>query len=83
MLTKSLAKAWAPRISVNTVAPGFIPFADQSEDKYPAYRALVGDTPFGRVGEGWEVADTVVYFLECPSFITGQLLAVDGGLSLR
>lgn len=80
MLTRSLAKAWAPTLSVNTVAPGFIPFDEPPDARR---RGLVADTPFQRVGEGWEVADAVLYFLEAPKFITGQLLAVDGGLSLR
>jgi len=78
MLTKALAKAWAPKIAVNTVAPGVIPFGktDARIDR------LIAKTPACRAGQGAEVADAVVYFMRAPQFITGQLLAVDGGLSL-
>ena len=78
MLTQSLAKAWAPNIAVNSVAPGVIPF-DKSDARI---QRLVARTPAGRAGEGAEVADAVAYFLRAPLFITGQVLAVDGGLSL-
>ena len=78
MLTRSLAKAWAPKIAVNSVAPGVIPFGKTDEH----IERLVERTPAGRAGEASEVADAVVYFMSAPVFITGQLLAVDGGLSL-
>ena len=79
MLTRSLAKAWAPKISVNSVAPGVIPFekTDQRIDR------LISATPAGRAGTGDEVADAVLYFLRSTTFVTGQVLAVDGGLSQR
>lgn len=79
MLTKTLSKALAPRITVNTVAPGVIPFGE-SDDRI---ESMIRATPMQRAGKGSEVADAVVYFLTCPDFITGQLLAVTGGLELR
>jgi len=79
MLTKALAKAWAPGITVNSVAPGVIPFADIDERG----KAMIRNTPAQRGGTPAEVADAVVYFLNATNFITGQLIAVDGGLSLR
>jgi 3-oxoacyl-[acyl-carrier protein] reductase/pteridine reductase len=79
MLTRALAKAWAPRISVNTVAPGVIPFEDIDERG----RRMIAATPAGRGGTPDEVAAAVAYFLKASSFVTGQLLAVDGGLSQR
>jgi len=79
MLTKALAKAWAPEITVNSVAPGVIPFADIDERG----KEMIRNTPAGRGGTPAEVADAVVYFLSASNFITGQLIAVDGGLSLR
>jgi NAD(P)-dependent dehydrogenase (short-subunit alcohol dehydrogenase family) len=79
MLTRALAKAWAPKISVNSVAPGVIPF-DAVDDRI---RGLVAATPAGRAGTGEEVAEAVLYFLQSTRFVTGQLLAVDGGLSQR
>ena len=79
MLTRALAKAWAPKISVNSVAPGVIPFGvvDARIEKF------VAATPAGRAGTGDEVAEAVLYFLNCTRFVTGQLVAVDGGLSQR
>jgi len=79
MLTRALAKALAPEITVNSVAPGVIPFGDLDETS----RNMVRDTPAGRAGSADEVADAVIYFLTASEFVTGQLLAVDGGLSLR
>jgi 3-oxoacyl-[acyl-carrier protein] reductase/pteridine reductase len=79
MLTRALAKAWAPRISVNTVAPGVIPFDDIDERG----RRMIAATPAGRGGTPDEVAAAVAYFLQSSTFVTGQLLAVDGGLSQR
>jgi NAD(P)-dependent dehydrogenase (short-subunit alcohol dehydrogenase family) len=79
MLTKALAKAWAPQIAVNSVAPGVIPFADIDERG----KRLVEMTPARRGGTPDEIADAVVYFLRASNFVTGQVLAVDGGLSLK
>ena len=78
-LTRSLAKAFAPSITVNTVAPGVIPFGDLDDES----QAMVRATPAGRAGTAEEIAGAVVYFLRASNFITGQLLAVDGGLSQR
>jgi 3-oxoacyl-[acyl-carrier protein] reductase/pteridine reductase len=79
MLTRALAKAWAPKISVNTVAPGVIPF-DQIDERIEQFIAA---TPAGRAGTGDEVAEAVLFFMKSTKFITGQLVAVDGGLSQR
>ncbi|MDE3196224.1 MAG: SDR family oxidoreductase [Acidobacteriota bacterium] len=77
MLTRALAKAWAPKISVNSVAPGVIPF-----DKVdPRIEKLIALTPAKRQGHGEEVAEAVLSFLKSSRFVTGQLVAVDGGLS--
>jgi 3-oxoacyl-[acyl-carrier protein] reductase/pteridine reductase len=79
MLTRALAKAFAPEITVNSVAPGVIPFEDIDERG----RKMIAVTPARRGGTPAEVADAVVYFLEASNFVTGQTLAVDGGLSQR
>jgi NAD(P)-dependent dehydrogenase (short-subunit alcohol dehydrogenase family) len=79
MMTRALAKAWAPKISVNTVAPGVIPFGEYDE----RIERLVAATPAGRAGTPEEVADAVMYFLTATNFVTGQMIAVDGGLSQR
>jgi NAD(P)-dependent dehydrogenase (short-subunit alcohol dehydrogenase family) len=79
MLTKALAKAWAPAITVNSVAPGVILFGDPDPRQVP----MIAASPVPRAGTGEEIADAVSYFLSAPGFITGQIMAVDGGLSLR
>jgi 3-oxoacyl-[acyl-carrier protein] reductase/pteridine reductase len=79
MLTRALAKAWAPDISVNSVAPGVIPFGDIDERG----QRMIQATPARRGGTAAEIAEAVAFFLTAPHFITGQVMAVDGGLSLR
>ena len=79
MMTQALAKALAPSITVNSVAPGVIPFGDLDERA----QEMVRMTPAGRTGTADEIADAVVFFLTSNSFITGELIAVDGGLRLR
>jgi len=79
MLTRALAKAFAPEITVNSVAPGVIPFPDIDERG----RRMIEATPARRGGTPAEVADAVVYFLEASNFVTGQTLAIDGGLSQK
>ena len=80
MLTKGLAKALAPDISVNSVAPGVIHFGDEMPAEI---EHLVRITPMRRHGTGKEVAELVRHLLEGPAFVTGQVVAVDGGLSLK
>lgn len=79
MLTRALAKAWAPRISVNSVAPGVIPFGEPDD----RVKKLIAATPACRPGTPEEIADAVMYFLTATNFVTGQLIAVDGGLSQK
>jgi 3-oxoacyl-[acyl-carrier protein] reductase/pteridine reductase len=78
MLSKTMAKAWAPEISVNCIAPGMIVQVDVDE----AYEHLARKTPMQRNGTAHDVAAAAVFFATAPHFITGQLLAVDGGLGL-
>jgi len=79
MLTRALAKAFAPDITVNSVAPGVIPFGE-TDDRT---KRLIARTPAGRAGTADEIADAVLYFLSASNFVTGQILAIDGGLSQR
>src|SRR4029453_3860784 len=79
MLTRALAKAWAPQISVNSVAPGVIPFEDIDERG----KRMIEATPAKRGGTPAEIADAVLYFLKASEFVTGQVLPVEGGLSQR
>ena len=79
MLTKALAKAFAPKITVNSVAPGVIPYGPTDE----RVDAMIRATPAQRAGTGDEIADAVVFFLTASNFVTGQIMAIDGGLNLR
>jgi NAD(P)-dependent dehydrogenase (short-subunit alcohol dehydrogenase family) len=78
MLTQTMAKAWAPEISVNCVAPGMIVNGEVD----PAYEHFAQKTPMQRNGTPEDVAEAVLFFAQGPHFITGQVLAVDGGLGL-
>ncbi len=81
MLTQALAKALAPNITVNSVAPGVIPFSD-AEQSRPDVQPMIQRTPLRRAGDPEAIADAVVFFLSASDFITGQTLPVDGGLGL-
>jgi NAD(P)-dependent dehydrogenase (short-subunit alcohol dehydrogenase family) len=78
MLSKTMAKAWAPEISVNCVAPGMIVQGEVDQ----AYEHFARKTPMQRNGTAEDVAAAARFFATAPHFITGQLLAVDGGLGL-
>src|ERR1700686_1509829 len=80
MLTKVMAKALAPEIAVNAVAPGMIDLGEKSAAAF--MRRMAKQTPMRRNGRGDEIADAVLFFATAPHFITGQILAVDGGLGL-
>lgn len=79
MLSQTMAKAWAPEISVNCVAPGMIVHGETAE---AGYQHFAEKTPMKRNGRVEDVAAAVMFFATAPHFITGQLLAVDGGLAL-
>ena len=81
-LTRALAKELGPSNSrVNCVAPGVIDTAMNSHLTPEELAALGEEAPLGRVGKGTEVAQAI-YFLasDRASFITGQVLSVDGGM---
>jgi len=78
MLSQTMAKAWAPEISVNCVAPGMIVQGEVNA----AYEHFAQKTPMQRNGSAEDVAAAVLFFATGPHFITGQLMAVDGGLGL-
>jgi len=83
MLTQALAKALAPAVRVNCICPGTIltPSETQGEDDDVA--SLVDKVPLGRLGEAQEIADTVVFLIGGPGFISGAILPVDGAQRLR
>jgi NAD(P)-dependent dehydrogenase (short-subunit alcohol dehydrogenase family) len=79
MLSEVMAKAFAPEVAVNCVAPGWIDQNDKGEEMAAHYAAK---TPMRRNGTADDIADAVLFFAAHASFVTGQTLVVDGGLSL-
>ena len=79
MLTQAMAKAFAPHVSVNCVAPGWIEMDPQPSEQSARFAAK---TPMQRNGAAEDIAAAVLFFAAGPHFITGQILSVDGGLGL-
>ena len=81
MLTRVLARALAPAVTVNAIAPGTVLVPDGFD---AAQRErLVRDTPLGRLGTPEDAVAALLYLLEGGDFVTGEVLAVDGGRILR
>ena len=80
MLTKVMAKALAPDISVNAIAPGMIDLGERSAAAF--MKRMAAQTPMQRNGLADDIAAAVLFFATAPQFITGQILSVDGGLGL-
>ncbi|HVB99286.1 MAG TPA: SDR family NAD(P)-dependent oxidoreductase [Candidatus Dormibacteraeota bacterium] len=76
MMTRCLARALGPEITVNSVAPGKIQFPGEEIDQ-----AYVRRTPLAKVGTGEDIAETVLFLVQA-EFITGQVILVDGGRML-
>ncbi|WP_028115404.1 pteridine reductase [Ferrimonas senticii] len=81
MMTKSLALELAPKVRVNGVSPGAILWPEQaiSAEKQ---QALLAEVPLGRLGELDDIAKTVLFLAVDAPYISGQIIAVDGGRSL-
>ncbi len=79
-LTRTLARALAPIIRVNSVAPGSILFPD--EERTAAVRKIIRGIPLGKGGTADDIAQTVLFLATHSDFITGQIIVVDGGKSI-
>jgi pteridine reductase len=83
-LTRALAVELGPDVRVNGVAPGAILWPDAGKHFDPAERErIVATTPLGRIGSPEDIAGAVKYLLFDAPFVSGQVLAVDGGRSLH
>jgi pteridine reductase len=81
MLTRSLAKELGPDVRVNGISPGPVMWPEgQSDDG--AREKIVESTLLKRMGTPEDIARTVLFFASSAPFITGQILAVDGGRSV-
>jgi pteridine reductase len=78
MLTRCLARALAPGVTVNAIAPGTISFP---EDAPEIAERAIRSAPLQRTGSVEDITNTVVYLLGA-EFVTGQVLVVDGGASI-
>lgn len=84
-ITRTLSRAFAPKVQVNCIAPGSIATDWINKWKLSAedLRAIYGETPLKRLGRPEEVAELVAFLAsaEC-TFITGQTIVIDGGIHL-
>ena len=81
MLTQGLARAFAPDVTVNAVAPGAVLLPDAWDEATRAHFART--TPLGRLGSPDDVVHAVRYLLEGGDYVTGTTLVVDGGRLIR
>ncbi len=79
-MTRGLARALAPDIRVNAVAPGAVLLPDEWDEQVAT--RLSATTPLQRLGSGDDVAQAVVYLCEA-SYVTGEVIIVDGGRHIR
>lgn len=83
-LTRSLAHELGPEVRVNAVAPGPVLWPENNPDFDDAYRQrVIAQTLLKRIGEPDDVARAVRFLIQDAPFITGQVIAVDGGRSLN
>lgn len=78
MMTKSLARELGPKVRVNAIAPGVILWPEKQLDDMAKHR-IISSTPLKRSGNPDDIARTVLFLIRDAEFITGQILAVDGG----
>ena len=80
-LTRALAVELAPAVRVNGVSPGAIVWPEDGQFDPAERERVLASTPLARVGGAEEIAQAVQYLLEA-QYVTGQILAVDGGRSV-
>lgn len=83
MLTKSLALEMAPQVRVNGVAPGAILWPENADGEEVVNTDKLAQIPLGTLGGVQAIANTVKFLIIESPYITGQILAVDGGRSLQ
>ena len=81
MLTKSLARELAPNIRVNGIAPGAILWPEVKEYE-PVHKEIIERTALKREGHPQDIANTAWFLIHSADYITGQIIAVDGGRTL-
>jgi pteridine reductase len=81
MLTRSLAKDLAPEVRVNGVSPGAILWPENGMDD-ATRESILKQIPLARAGQPEDVAGCVLYLVKDATYVTGQIIAVDGGRSI-
>ena len=82
MLTRALARELAPEVRVNGIAPGPVMWPEDGLDE-TVQAEIIGRTALKRPGSANDVARAALFFATQAPYITGQVLAVDGGRSVR
>lgn len=86
MMTKALAEEWAEfNINVNAIGPGYFdtdPVKERLKDPL-VYKTIIDSTPLARIGTSHDIAETAIFLAsDASSFITGQVIYVDGGRTI-
>lgn len=81
MLTRALAKDLAPEVRVNGVSPGAIMWPENGLND-ASKTAILKQIPAGRIGDATDIAGCVLYLVRDAHYVTGQIIAVDGGRSI-
>jgi pteridine reductase len=81
MLTRSLAKEMAPEVRVNGVAPGAILWPEDCLSE-TTRNSILRQIPLGRPGDPRDIASCVLYLVRDAIYVTGQIIAIDGGRSI-
>lgn len=82
MMTRSLAKELAPHVRVNGIAPGAILWPSEGEPDLEVQARILAGIPMQALGSPNDIASTIAFLLEDAPYITGQIIAVDGGRGL-
>jgi pteridine reductase len=82
MMTKALAKDLGEKLRVNGVSPGAILWPEHELDDEQKQQDILSRIPLNKIGQAEDIAQAVV-FLAQQSYITGQIINVDGGRSLN
>lgn len=80
-MTRSLALELAPTVRVNGIAPGAISWPEDGQFDDGERSRILATTPLGRMGSAEDIAQAV-HFLACATYVTGEIIAVDGGRSI-
>jgi pteridine reductase len=78
MLTKALARELGPEVRVNGIAPGVILWPETGLDEMSKQR-IISRTPLKRAGDPADIARTALFLIRDGGYLTGQVIAVDGG----